>query len=155
MADRIRFDLINNRTVNYGGGVGRNLPQEFMDEILNRLFKGLLESAEGRYTDTTVQRSNQLIGPLGEALDHVFDSNAVENEIYRYPRRAQNRDSNVSRLIEILKNEELFDYRVGRKHRTFVVFQYSINPKVSGQFIAKIKQLSQRLDKRRGVVIND
>ena len=78
----------------------------------------------------------------------------MENEIYRHQRRAQNRDSNVSRLIQILENKGLLDYRPGRKHEAFPAFQYSINTKVSGHFIAKIKQLSKRLDKRRGVVIN-
>lgn len=102
----MRFDLINNRTVNYGGGIGRNLPLDFMNEILNRLFKDLLESAKGRYTDTTIQRCSQIVGPLGEALDVVFDSNVVENEIYRHRRRAQNRDGNVIRLIEFLHGEE-------------------------------------------------
>lgn len=79
---RVRHDLIYNRTVNYAGGIGRNLPHDFMNKILNKLFKDLLESAKGRYTDTTVERCSQMIGPFFEALDSVFDSNVVEQEIY-------------------------------------------------------------------------
>lgn len=53
LPEHLRFGLIHNRTVNYGGGVGRNLPLDFMNEILNRLFKDLLDVSKGRYTDTT------------------------------------------------------------------------------------------------------
>ena len=84
--------------------MGRNLPLDFMNEILNRLFKDLIESSKGRYIDTTIHRCSQIIGPLGDALDNVFDTNVVENELYRHRRRAQNRDSNVSRLIELCKS---------------------------------------------------
>ena len=69
--------------------MGRNLPLDFMNELLNRLFKDLLESAKGRFTDTTIQRCSQIIGPLGDALDNVFDTRIVENELYRHRRRAQ------------------------------------------------------------------
>ena len=155
VSPRLRNDLIHNRTVNYGGGIGRNLPLDFMNEILNRLFKDLLEAAKGRYTDTTIDRCSQLIGPLGEALDVVFDANVIEKEIYRHRRRAGNRDANVSRLIEFLDPEQLFADYPGRHHSAFPEFSYDETPRQSGKFVAKIKQLSTKLDKRRLVVIND
>jgi hypothetical protein len=83
-SEKVRHDLIYNGTVKYGGG--RNLPLDF----LNRLFKDPLESAKGRYTDTTIQRCSQIIGPLGEALDNVFDTDVVENAVYRHRRRPKN-----------------------------------------------------------------
>ena len=49
--ERVKQDLIRNRTVNFGGGIGRNLPLDFKNEILNRFFKDVLESAKSRYTD--------------------------------------------------------------------------------------------------------
>lgn len=85
---KLRHDLIHNRTVNYSGGMGRSLPLDFTNEILNRLFKDLLGSAKGRYTDTTIQRCSQMIGPLGDSLHKVFDTNIVDNELYRNRRRA-------------------------------------------------------------------
>ena len=45
---------------------------DFMDEIINRLYKDLLDSAKGSYTDSTLQRCSQIVGPLGEALDSVL-----------------------------------------------------------------------------------
>ena len=107
-----------------------------MNEILNRLFKDLLGSAKGRYTNTTIQRCGQIIGPLGEALDSVFDSKIVENELHRHRRRSENRDKNV------------------RHHRAFPDFSYSENPVNAGQFKAKMLQLSKNLDKRRRVILN-
>ena len=124
LSPKLRHEIVHNRTVNYGGGMGRNLPLDFMNELLNRLFKDLLESAKGRYTDTTIQRCSQIIGPLGDALDNVFDTRIVENELYRHRRRAQNRDSNVSRLVGILGKENLFSIIHGRRHSAFPDFDF-------------------------------
>lgn len=63
MPDRVKFDLFHNRTVNYSGGIGRNLPLDFINEFLNRLFTDLLESVKGRSTDIPIQRCSQIIGP--------------------------------------------------------------------------------------------
>lgn len=154
LPEKLQYDLIHNRTVNYGGGIGRNLPMDFMNEILNRLFKDLLDSAKGRYTNTTIQRCGQIIGPLGEALDSVFDSKIVENELYRHRRRSENRDKNVRQLIALLQKENLFSFIHGRHHRAFPDFSYSENPVNAGQFKAKMLQLSKKLDKRRRVILN-
>lgn len=145
---------MHNRTVNYGGGIGRNLPNDFMNEILNRLFKDLLASAKGRYTDTTIDRCSQIIGPFGEALDSVFDANVVENEIYRHRKRTVNRDENVARLVEFLEKEKLFDIHAGRSHHAFKYFDFTETPKQAGKFACKMMQLSKKLDRRRQVVIN-
>lgn len=155
LPEKLRFDLKHNRTVNYSGGIGRNLPNDFMNEILNRLFKDLLDAAKGRYTDSTIQRCSQIIGPLGEALDVVFDSNIVENEIYRHRRRTQNRDGNVSTIIKLLYDEELFIHHDARVHSAFPGFSLSVNPKQASKFPAKIKQLSTRLDRLKNIVINN
>lgn len=72
---------------------------DLMNEILNRLFKDMLDGAKGRYTETTLQRCSQIVGPLGESLEVVFDSKVIENELYRHRRRAQNRDKNIVPLI--------------------------------------------------------
>ncbi|VDI47021.1 Hypothetical predicted protein [Mytilus galloprovincialis] len=155
LPEKLREDIIHNRTVNYGGGIGRNLPMDFMNEILNRLFKELLSCAKGQYTNATIQRCSQIIGPLGEALDTVFDSQVVENELYRHRRRSGNRDENVKQLISFLQNDKLFAFTVGRNHKAFPDFQFSENPSNPGQFQPKMIQLSKKLDKRRRVILND
>jgi hypothetical protein len=43
----------------------------------------------------TIQRCRQIIEPLGEALDSIFDVNIVQQEVYRHRYRAINRDENV------------------------------------------------------------
>ena len=84
----------------------------------------------------------------------MFDTRIVENELYRHRRRAQNRDSNVSRLVGILGKENLFSIIHGRRHSAFPDFDFSETPKQSGKFAAKIKQLSKHLDRRRAIVSN-
>ena len=79
LPEKLRSDLIYNRTVNYGSGLGRNLPMDFMNEIINLMYKDLLDCVKGSYTDCTLQRCSQIVGPLGEALDSVFDSQVIEN----------------------------------------------------------------------------
>ena len=66
--------------MNYGGGIGRNLPMDLMNEILNQLFKDMLDAAKGRYTESTLQRYIQIVGPLGESKDTVFDVNVIERD---------------------------------------------------------------------------
>jgi hypothetical protein len=154
LPDKLRSDLIYNRTVNYGGGLGRNLPLDFMNEILNRLYKDLLDSAKGRYTDSTLQRCSQIVGPLGEALDSVFDSQVIENELYRHRRRDVNRDVNVEKLLSYLKDEALFTETPDRAHRAFPNFVHNENPKFPGKYMGKMKQLSKRLDKRRRIILD-
>lgn len=137
-------DIIHNRTVNYGGGIGRNLPMDFMNEILNRLFKELLDSSvKGQYTNTTIQRCSQIVGPLGGALDVVFDLKVVENELYRHWRRSENRDGNVKQLITFLQKVKLFSFTAGRYHIAFPDFKFSENPRNPRQFKAKMNQLSK------------
>ncbi|VDI05718.1 Hypothetical predicted protein [Mytilus galloprovincialis] len=154
LPEKLKNDLIYNRTVNYGGGMGRNLPQDFMNEILNRLFKDILDAAKGRYTKTTIQRCGQIVGPLGEALDSVFDSQIIEKELYRHRRRESNRDKNVERMITFLQGDDLFSTINGRHHRAFDPFVHNENPKFPGKFQPKMKQLSKRLDKRRRVIVD-
>ena len=155
VSEKLQHELTWNRTVNYGGGIGRNLPMDLMNEILNRLFKDTLDAAKGRYTENTLQRCSQIIGPLGESLDTVFDAKVIENEIYRHRRRAQNRDQNVAKLISFLQPSELFSLTCGRFHKAFPYFHHRGAPKFPGKFPGKMKQLSKRLDKRRAAVINN
>ena len=154
VSEKLRLDLTWNRTVNYGGGIGRNLPMDLMNEILDRLFKDTLDAAKGRYTENTPQRCSQIVGPLGESLDVVFDAKVIENEIYRHRRRAQNRNQNVAKLISLLQPSDLFSVICGRSLKGFPYFTHSETPKIPGKFPGKIKQLSKKLDKRRAAVIN-
>jgi hypothetical protein len=63
--------------------------------------------------------SSQIVGPLGGALDSVFDSQVIENELYRHRRRDVNRDVNVEKLLSYLKDEALFTETPHRAHRAF------------------------------------
>ena len=137
------------------GGIGRNLPMGFMNEIFNRLFKDLLDSVKGRYTDSTIQRCSQIVGPLGEALDNMFDSQIIEHELYRHRRRDANRDKNVGSMITLLKYECLFSEIESRCHRAFAEYSHNENPKFPGKFQGKMKQLSKRLDKRRRNIVDN
>jgi hypothetical protein len=42
LLEHLQFDLVHNRTINYGGRLGRNLPLDFMTKYKNRLFNDLL-----------------------------------------------------------------------------------------------------------------
>ncbi|KAJ8304619.1 hypothetical protein KUTeg_018202 [Tegillarca granosa] len=112
LCQKLQEELIWNRTVNYSGGVGRNLPLDFMNEVLNRLFKDMLEGAKERYTEETIQRCGQLVGPLGEALDNIFEINIVEQELYRHRRRECKRDGNIEKFILMMKNEKPITFAV-------------------------------------------
>lgn len=46
---------------------------DLINEIMNGLFKDLLVEAKCMLTVNTIQRCGQVVGPLGESLDVVFD----------------------------------------------------------------------------------
>ena len=125
-----------------------------MNEIINRLFKDLLTAAKGRYTPSTIHRCGQIVSPLRELLDVVFDSQVIEHALYRHRRRSQNRDKNVTQLIGFLQEEDVSGLHLGRNHKEFPEFNHNESPKLAGQLSSKLKQLSKRLDKRRSVILN-
>ena len=96
LPSKLRLDRVHSRT--YGVGMGRQFHLDSKNEILNRLFKNLLESSTERYTDSTTLRCSQITGPLGDALVNVYDIHVVDNELYRHRCLAQNRSGHVSRL---------------------------------------------------------
>ena len=108
---------------------------DLMNEILNRPFKDLLGAAKGRYIETTIKRSSHIVCPLGESLDVVFDSNVVENALYRHRRRYHDRDKNVQFLIQYLKDDDLFIIKLGRFHRAFTKTNHSETPKCPAKIL--------------------
>lgn len=110
-----------------------------------------LGSAKDRYADTTIQRCSQIIETLGDSVDKVFDTDSVENEIYRHRRHAQ-KDVIVSRLVEILYEDDLFATIIGRRHSAFPDFELNETPKQADKFPAVVKAARQEGDSYRCLV---
>lgn len=115
----------------------------------------LLDSSAGRYTDSTIDRCSQLVGPLGQALDKIYDENLVEKEVYRHRRRHVTRDENVNLFVQLLARDQLFKNTPGRAHKAFPNFVHSETPKKACKYLPKMRYLSKRLDKRRRNVLNE
>lgn len=88
-------------------------------------------------------------------MNSVFDSQVIENELYRHRRRDVNRDVNVEKLLSYLKDEALFTETPDRAHRAFPNFVHNENPKFPGKYMGKMKQLSKRLDERRRIILDE
>ena len=114
----------------------------------------LLGDAGGHISDATIGGCSQLVGPIGEALDAVFDTKIVQNEVYRHRKRSVNREPNVARFLQLLTNEQLFEAREGRHYRAFPNFTYQETVQHPEKFTPKMKALSKKLDRNRRIVIH-
>ena len=64
LPEQLRHELIWNRKVNYSGGVERNLPMDFMNELLNRLFKGMNQLFQCCINNSNIHVSSSLSLPF-------------------------------------------------------------------------------------------
>ena len=67
------------------------------------------------------------------------------------PGRFSPDSENDKRLLKILNTPLIFAQNINRE---YINIEPPDDPKQSGKFVAKIKQLSKRLDRRRAIVIN-
>lgn len=61
VSERLRHQLIWNRTVNIRGG-GNNMPKDLYNDFLNKEYKENSRDAGGQLTDATIARHSQMLG---------------------------------------------------------------------------------------------
>ena len=116
------------------------------------LFPEQLKESHGHYTDATLARCGQLVGPLSEAIDTIFGAALAENSLYLHRRRDKHRSDNVCELVSCCLQEKLFKVTPGRQHQSFPLFRHEVDIKNPERFGKKMAQLSDKLDKWRRVV---
>ncbi|CAC5365421.1 unnamed protein product [Mytilus coruscus] len=115
---KMAHELKYNRTVNIHGGPSGNIPCDLALEFMNMRAKDGLTGLRGNLTSTAIQRCgrslqgcNYLIDGYTKGLQQFFGKPANSKPSIQ-------RD--ISKLVDSLKDEKLFDRIPGRSHRSFM-----------------------------------
>lgn len=149
LPEKIRHDLRWNRTVNFTGGSGRNLPADLMNDILNQILNGLPKNQRDYFVSKISANANPSLSLGNESVDVVFDPKMIQREVKLYTRRNADIDKNVRMIVDSLTGEDLFKFIPGRQYETFSTFKYEVTPKHPGKFGPKLAQLARRLDSKQ------
>ncbi|XP_011680810.2 uncharacterized protein LOC105446108 [Strongylocentrotus purpuratus] len=131
LAERIRNEIVHNRTININGGAGRNVALDFFIEQLNHHFKEFLRHCGGRYTPQTIQRAGKLCGALGKELDDKFIQEVCDSAGFGGQTKPNNRferyKKDVSEFLIEFKKDNLFCTEEGRCVPSLLNYAYSCN----------------------------
>ncbi|XP_052223855.1 uncharacterized protein LOC127839505 [Dreissena polymorpha] len=83
LPERLRNDLIWNRTVNLRGGIGNNLEADLVNEFLNREFKESISSVGARTTADTLERHGKIAGGFSTEVQETY-TNLVESGVKQF-----------------------------------------------------------------------
>lgn len=109
--------LIWNRTCNFNGGKGNNIPLDLQLEHLNRVFKDNINTFRANISETSVCRSSRVIGPLKELMDKFDKSMGIKVPTGKHVGPSTEKDFDL--ILRVLLREDVFNRHNGRAHKTF------------------------------------
>ena len=122
-SQRIRHQLIWERTVNVKGGKRKNIPKDLHCEHLNNEYKLNSRQAAGQLTENTIARHSQMLG-LGKILNEVFEEQLVcKQKSYTRQHGSFDRKKDIHRMIQTLRPLRVFEVKKGRSLSGFEDFK--------------------------------
>ncbi|VDI51316.1 Hypothetical predicted protein [Mytilus galloprovincialis] len=108
LTERLKNDLIWNRTVNYRGGQSNNIEMDMMNEFLNREFKDRIDSAASALTPDVLKRHSILAGGKGNDIDKIFQYRVFSRSAdYHGSGKKRNNTVDIIYFVELLQKEKL------------------------------------------------
>ena len=124
LTERMKQQLMWERTINVHGKPGRNVPMDLHMEHINRHCKQSMGNLGSNINEKSVSRIGKSIGGLMK-VTHQFDHvNGVREDSGRHPTRTVVRDMN--KLLVQLHDTQVFGHIRGRKHSTFKKIQVNM-----------------------------
>lgn len=120
LSEQMTHQLMWNRTCNPRGGSGNNVPLDLHLEHLNRLFKDNINSFKSNVSEQSVSRSSQAIGPIKELIERFDRITHIKTPSGKHTEPSVNKDLHA--LLQVLKQEEVFQHTPGRSHHCFQDF---------------------------------
>lgn len=117
-SERLRHQLVWNRTVNIQGGRGKNIPKDLYNEYLNKEYKENSRDAGGQLTDATIARHSQMLG-VGKALEKVYHEEIAVKAHHTRKHGKVDNTADVFRLVKLLTPLQVFKYTPGRSFKGF------------------------------------
>ncbi|WAR07742.1 YNG1-like protein [Mya arenaria] len=105
--ERVRNDLMWNRTVNIHGGAGSNIEADLVNEFLNREFKDSMRSVGSKATSDTLARHGTLAGGLGKEISKIYAKLVERTEDHPGARKMTKREEDIKFFVNLLKEERL------------------------------------------------
>ena len=128
-------ELKHNRTVNIHGGEGGNVPCDLALEFMNMRAKDALNGLRGNLTSAAIQRCGRSL----QGCNSVIDSyNQGLNQFFGKPSNSKpSLQKDITKLVDHLQKEKLFDNIPGRFHKSFSTIQYDSLSKLNGVTLSK------------------
>ena len=117
LSERRAAQLLHNRTVNFYGGLGKNVPIDYAVELLNGEVKQDLKHKFGKLTDKTIERVGKSLRQCRLVENNVDIQLELFDAIGRH--KAQLFEKDVTLMVEELKKEDLFKFQQGRAYSSF------------------------------------
>ncbi|CAC5403701.1 unnamed protein product [Mytilus coruscus] len=128
---KMAHELKYNRTVNIHGGPGGNIPCDLALEFMNMRAKDGLTGLRGNLTSTAIQRCGRSL----QGCNYLIDGYTKElQQLFGKPANSKHSiQRDISKPVDSLKDEKLFDRKPGRSHRSFMTMEYDPNSKLNGK----------------------
>lgn len=123
-SERVKHQLIWERTVNVKGGASRNIPKDLHCEHLNMEYKQNSRTTAGQLTEATIARHSQMLG-LGKTLNKVFEEQVISRQRHSYTRKHAevDRSSDLQQMVKSLHPLRIFRFKAGRGLKGFEDFK--------------------------------
>ena len=117
--------LLNNRFINYVGGVGNNIPLDLHMEHLNLMLKLLLKNSSGHLTEKTIQRNARSLHTLSAVMKAVNEDCNKKRPSGHHG--GKDPESSVETIVKDLAAGKVFKHQPGRKgYKSFKNFKKDI-----------------------------
>ena len=129
LSERKAAQLLHNRTINFYGGLGKNVPIDHAIELLNSEVKPDLKHKFGRLTEKTIDRVGKSVRQC-KLIENMVDIQlGTFDAIGRHEKQLFQED--VELMVKELYKENLFEQKAGRAHISFPNFRRSFTSKRS------------------------
>ena len=116
------------------------------------MLSDMLKRCHGQYTTETIQRCSQMSGAFKKELSRLLRTSMTgdaHDKHHEYHRRTPKYVEDLKVMMEEYRDDELFKYVKGRKHKGFVDFRRSSSVKNPYKLGVQLKDLSWQLDRWR------
>ncbi|CAH1242612.1 Hypp6892 [Branchiostoma lanceolatum] len=117
LTPRLSVAILHNKTINFHGLPGKNIPKDLFMEFLNRKAKDGLTRLGPDMTSATVTREGNSLGVLGDILSSFDRDISLYTAIGKHT--VPDLKGEVEQLVDELKMEDPFKIIPGRCYTTF------------------------------------
>ena len=148
LSERKAAQLLHNRTINFYGGLSKNVPIDYAIELLNSEVKPDLKHKFGTLTEKTIDRVGKSVKQCKLIKNMVDIQLGTFDAIGRHEKQLFQED--VELMVKELYKENLFEQKAGRAHISFPNFRRSFTLKKK-QFNDWLEQQKEKIARKQSL----